>query len=101
VLLDDQPEQHQGHELLQEDGRVVPPGGAGAALTFAGIGLYHPGLFAGINPGIPAPLAPLLRAAMTDRLVTGEHHAGQWADIGTPQRLAQLDRMLRNQPDPG
>jgi N-acetyl-alpha-D-muramate 1-phosphate uridylyltransferase len=36
---------------------------------------------------------------MAERVVTGEHHRGQWADIGTPQRLAQLDRMLRERPD--
>ncbi|TAN28963.1 MAG: nucleotidyltransferase family protein [Castellaniella sp.] len=101
VLVDNPGHHPQGDFVLQADGRVVPPGAADAALTFAGIGLYHPSLFTDINPELPAPLAPLLRSAMADRLVTGEHHAGQWADIGTPQRLAQLDRALRNQLDPG
>ena len=37
---------------------------------------------------------PLLRAAMNAGEVTGQHHAGRWIDVGTPQRLAELDREL-------
>ena len=52
------------------------------------------------NPGLDAqpprfPLAPLLRAAMARDAVTGQHHAGRWTDVGTPQRLAELDAQLR------
>jgi MurNAc alpha-1-phosphate uridylyltransferase len=39
-------------------------------------------------------LAPLLRAAMRDGTVSGELHAGRWIDVGTPGRLAELDRIL-------
>ena len=42
-------------------------------------------------------LAPLLRAAMARARVTGEHHRGRWTDVGTPQRLAQLDARLRDE----
>ncbi|HXE19671.1 MAG TPA: nucleotidyltransferase family protein [Castellaniella sp.] len=100
LVLVDNPEHHpQGDFTLHANGRVAPRGPAGTALTFAGIGVYHPSLFAGIHPDQPAALAPLLRSAMAERVVTGEHHRGQWADIGTPQRLTQLDRMLRKRPD--
>jgi MurNAc alpha-1-phosphate uridylyltransferase len=64
-------------------------------LTFAAIGLYRPDLFAGLSPDQPAKLAPLLRLEMHAGRVTGELHAGEWHDIGTPDRLAALDRRLR------
>jgi MurNAc alpha-1-phosphate uridylyltransferase len=63
-------------------------------LTFSGVGVYSPSLFAGCRPGAFA-LAPLLRDAMAQGRVGGEHHRGYWLDIGTPERLADLDRLLR------
>jgi MurNAc alpha-1-phosphate uridylyltransferase len=63
-------------------------------LTFAGIGVYAPALFASVVRGTRAALAPLLRAAMRDGGVTGRHHRGLWTDVGTPQRLQQLDAAL-------
>lgn len=73
--------------------------------TFAGIGVYRPALFDGWRAVIgeadgtdASPprfkLAPLLRAAMARGAVTGEHHRGRWTDVGTPQRLQQLDAEL-------
>ena len=61
--------------------------------TFSGIGYYHPALFAELTPG-KHPLAPLLRAAMQAGQVSGEHFSGDWRDIGTPERLAELDQDL-------
>jgi MurNAc alpha-1-phosphate uridylyltransferase len=63
--------------------------------TFSGIGLYRPELFAGVSPDAPAKLAPLLRASIDQGRVTGELHAGEWRDIGTPERLAALDHDLK------
>lgn len=63
-------------------------------LTFSGIGIYLPGLFADIPRGSTAPLAPLLRAQIALGRVSGEHHQGLWVDVGTPQRLAELDRQV-------
>lgn len=59
--------------------------------TFSGIGLYRPELFAGVKPGSKGQLAPLLRAAMARGLVSGQLHGGEWHDVGTPQRLAELN----------
>jgi MurNAc alpha-1-phosphate uridylyltransferase len=59
--------------------------------TFGGIGLYRPELFASVKPGSKAQLATLLRAAMVRGRVTGELHRGEWHDVGTPQRLAELN----------
>jgi MurNAc alpha-1-phosphate uridylyltransferase len=59
--------------------------------TFSGIGLYQPELFASVKPGSKGQLAPLLRAAMARGLVSGELHHGEWHDVGTPRRLAELN----------
>ena len=67
---------------------------AGPRLTFSGIGIYHPDLFRDCQPGA-FPLAPLLRAAMAAGRITGQHYPGLWLDIGTPQRLSDLDALLR------
>ncbi|KAF0204093.1 MAG: nucleotidyl [Gallionellaceae bacterium] len=64
-------------------------------LTFSGIGLYKPQLFAGIPRGTKAPLAPMLREQIAAGKVSGEYHRGTWVDVGTPQRLQELDRQLR------
>ncbi|HEX4880076.1 MAG TPA: nucleotidyltransferase family protein [Limnobacter sp.] len=69
--------------------------------TFAGIGVYAPALFAGMPPGEVAKLAPLLRGAMAQGKVTGELHAGFWMDVGTPQRLQELDNRLTQQQQAG
>jgi MurNAc alpha-1-phosphate uridylyltransferase len=63
--------------------------------TYSTIGLYRKDLFASLpagNPqGLKAPLAPLLRAAMENGRVTAEIYIGPWADVGTPERLAELN----------
>jgi len=66
--------------------------------TFSGIGLYRPELFESVRPGDKTRLAPLLRAAMARGLVTGEIHSGQWHDIGTPERLDDLNRNVGAHP---
>jgi len=66
-------------------------------LTFSGIGLYHPTLFANIAAGTKAPLAPLLREQIAQGKVSGEHHRGRWVDVGTPQRLTELDEQLHHE----
>lgn len=63
-------------------------------LTFSGISILHPDLFAACTPG-RFPLAPLLRQAIRAGYVSGEAYNGAWHDIGTPERLAQLDAGLR------
>jgi len=70
--------------------------GLSTKLTFSGIGVYQPSLFSDIPRGGSAPLAPLLRAQMALGKVSGEHHRGLWVDVGTPQRLAELDKLIRS-----
>lgn len=63
-------------------------------LTYSGIGVYHPDLFSACSAG-RFPLAPLLKAAMEEDKITGEHFIGKWVDVGTPERLNDLDKELR------
>lgn len=95
LLLVDNPAHHpEGDFRLDPDGLVHADGQP--RLTFSGLGAYHPALFAGLADDTPAKLAPLLRAAMAANKVAGRRHAGHWIDVGTPQRLAELDRELQH-----
>jgi MurNAc alpha-1-phosphate uridylyltransferase len=60
--------------------------------TFSGIGVYRPQLFDAITPGDSARLAPLLREYAARGQVGGEVYRGDWTDVGTPERLAQLNQ---------
>lgn len=99
VLIDNPPHHPHGDFALQGD-RILNhslPGTPHSLLTFSGIGVYQPALFSNIQRGSKAPLAPLLREQIALGTVSGEHHRGQWIDVGTPQRLHELDLQLRNQ----
>ncbi len=105
VLVDNPAHHPRGDFALGADGRVADAGEP--RLTFAGIGVYRRSLFddwrdaVGAAPGVDEDpprfrLVPLLRAAMTRGRATGERHRGRWTDVGTPERLAQLDATLRS-----
>lgn len=96
VLVDNPPQHPQGDFVLQQ-GRLVD--WSGPRLTFSGIGVYRPELFIGCSAGRFA-LAPLLRAAIAQGQVSGEHYLGPWFDIGTPQRLAELNTWLSTRAGP-
>jgi MurNAc alpha-1-phosphate uridylyltransferase len=97
VLVPNPAHHPQGDFTLDAGGRV----GANASgrLTFSGIGLYRPQLFAGIAAGARAPLAPLLYAAAAQGRLHGEFFRGRWIDVGTPQRLAELRAALGSRAD--
>lgn len=106
VMVDNPPQHPRGDFHLDTSGRLHD--GGAATLTYSGIGLYQPGILQGWRdvigaaPGVELDpprfkLAPLLKAAMAKGQVSGEHHRGRWTDVGTPERLAQLDSELRLQ----
>ena len=98
LVLVDNPEHHRQGDFGLRDGVVTADG---ARLTFSGIGAYHPALFAGIARGDKARLAAQLARPIAEGRVSGEHFRGEWNDVGTPQRLAELDARLRNDGNAG
>lgn len=94
LILVDNPEHNpNGDFSLTEAGAVNQEGES--KLTFSGIGVYHPDLFKNKANGKLA-LAPVLREAMDQHFVTGSHYQGMWHDIGTTERLSELDLYLKN-----
>jgi MurNAc alpha-1-phosphate uridylyltransferase len=90
LVLVNNPEHHPNGDFYVSNHRVVETADV-PKLTFSGIGLYHPRLFQALTRGNPAPLAPLLRQHIALGKISGEHHQGQWVDVGTPARLAILN----------
>jgi MurNAc alpha-1-phosphate uridylyltransferase len=89
LVLIPNPEHHpKGDFYLSSNGLVLTKGSP--TLTFSGIGVYNPELFSETTPG-KVKLAPLLKQAMSLNRVSGEKYNGFWMDIGTPQRLKELD----------
>jgi len=91
LLLVDNPAHHPGGDFALIDGLARNRGEP--RYTFSGIGVYRPELFDGCEPGA-FPLAPLLRAACDIGRVSAWHHAGRWMDVGTAERLRQVDALL-------
>jgi MurNAc alpha-1-phosphate uridylyltransferase len=100
LVLVGNPSHHPNGDFMLNGGRVLPtdkqqPANTDSQLTFSGIGIYQPSLFAHIPRGSKAALAPLLREQIALGKVSGEHYQGTWVDVGTPQRLEELDKSLR------
>ncbi len=95
LLLVDNPEHHPNGDFALHLGQVQEDGHR--RLTYSGIGIYSPALFSAVATGTRAALAPLLRQAMRQGQITGEHFHGLWMDVGTPERLAQVDAIAGRQ----
>jgi MurNAc alpha-1-phosphate uridylyltransferase len=94
LVLVDNPAHHAGGDfLLGANGSLSIREGAAAAFTYSGLAIYHPLFFRDLAPG-KLPLRPVLEQGMGRRCVTGEYFAGNWLDLGTPERLAELDALL-------
>ena len=92
VMVDNPPQHERGDFYLNADGKLSEQKESGSPrLTYAGIGVYSPQLFAGCAQGKLA-LKPLLLEAMANRQASGEHYWGEWVDVGTPERLRQLNQ---------
>ena len=92
LLMVPNPIQHPNGDFYLKDTRVSNQELADSEkLTFSGIGIYHKDLFKDLGFGAPAKLAPLLREAIAQNRVLGEKYTGPWHDVGTPQRLQELN----------
>jgi MurNAc alpha-1-phosphate uridylyltransferase len=92
LVLVPNPAHRASGDFSLEEGRVG--NGEGARYTYAGIAVMSPALVTGVKHGEKAPLAPLLRAAADRRLLSGELYRGIWRDVGTAERLAELEAEL-------
>src|SRR5262249_33670893 len=86
------PTQHPRGDFGLEGDRVIERDGP--RFTYSGVGVYRPELFEGCTPGKFA-LAPLLKRAIAADRLRGQLHQGEWCDVGTAQRLADLDKRVR------
>jgi len=91
LLLVNNPSHNPDGDFCLKQNRLVAD--CAEKLTFSGIGLYHQDLFKDCSAAA-FPLAPLLRQAIAADLVTAQHYTGNWIDVGTPERLKQVDDSL-------
>jgi len=89
LVLVPKPAHKQRGDFDLVEGRVA--NGEDPAFTFSGVAIYRPDFFAGCAPG-RFPLAPMLRAAADNSRLTGTLYNGIWEDVGTPERLQELNR---------
>jgi MurNAc alpha-1-phosphate uridylyltransferase len=89
------PAHHNSGDFSLDGARVVYANGE-QTFTYSGVAVFTPSFFAEVKPGSIMKLRPLLDAAIAAGTLTGERHTGRWVDVGTPQRLAELDQKLRD-----
>ena len=90
IMVDNPPFKEKGDFAL-EQGRIQPDGVN--MLTFGGLSVLSSRLFDGCQSGA-FRLAPLLIQAMNTGMVSGEHYQGFWTDVGTVERLQDLENYL-------
>jgi N-acetyl-alpha-D-muramate 1-phosphate uridylyltransferase len=93
LVLVDNPAHHPVGDFRLDRGQVADAQAGQPSLTYSGIAVLSPSLFAGCQSGA-FKLAPLLRAAMAGAQVTGERFAGRWVDVGSHERLAEAEQLL-------
>ena len=93
LVMVDNPAHHPGGDFSL-DGERIAFARCEETLTYAGIAVVSPSFFADVPRGSVMKLYPLLAAAITAGTLTGERFTGHWVDVGTPQRLAELDAEL-------
>jgi MurNAc alpha-1-phosphate uridylyltransferase len=92
-VLVDNPAHHPQGDFALQDGQVLTASAGQPSLTYSGLALLSPRLFAGCTDGA-FKLAPLLRQAMVAGQVSGERYGGRWVDVGTRERLAEVEQLL-------
>ncbi len=93
ILADNTDHNPYGDFYIDDAGRVHEDHSArDQKLTFSGIYVVHKNLFTGLAIE-PLSVVPLLQEAMTENRVSGEIHLGLWMDIGTPQRLQEVNEL--------
>lgn len=97
LLLIDNPEHNNGGDFAINNGLAsAQPIADADKYTFAGISVISPKLVDGLVSGQPAPLAPLLKQAMLKFQITAEVIKDNWIDVGTPERLTQVNDYIES-----
>ncbi|HJP48554.1 nucleotidyltransferase family protein [Acinetobacter venetianus] len=95
VLVDNPPQHTKGDFILANDlAYTFEQDQLGEALTYSGVAVLKPKMFVGLENG-KRPLAPLLKQAMQQQQVSAEKMQAIWVDVGTPDRLEQLDQQIK------
>lgn len=97
LVLAANPSHHPQGDFRLVDGKVTDEPEDTNRLTYSGLAVLSPALFDGCQHGA-FKLAPLLRRAMADGQVSGERFSGRWIDVGTHERLAEVERLLQESP---
>lgn len=94
LLLTDNPGHHPDGDFgIAADGKLAPCG-QGQSYTFMGVSVWNPQAFAGLPAGA-RPLKPIIDQLLAEQRVTAAYFSGRWLDVGTPERLHELDAQLR------
>lgn len=96
LVFVDNPAQHPQGDFILANGRgyTFDQDQQGEALTYSGVAVIHPCMFAGLENG-KRPLAPLLKQAMLEQQISASKMQGVWVDVGTPERLNVLDQQIK------
>ena len=91
LVLVDNPEHNQQGDFVLDKGRILITGSH--KLTYSGIGCYRPRFFRKYMPKQNHfPLAPLLKQSAKDNTLSGQYFNGYWSDVGTPERLQEVNK---------
>lgn len=93
LVMVDNPDHHGSGDFSLDSRGALQRNSGTDALTYAGVGVYSPGFFAGFDAS-KMPLRPLLEQAIDNAALSGERFRGRWCDVGTPERLALLSAEL-------
>jgi MurNAc alpha-1-phosphate uridylyltransferase len=90
VMVGNPPQHPQGDFVLGPGGKLTSRLPHESGLTYAGLAVYTRGFLSGVAAGV-LPLRPLLDRAIERQCLYGEYYPGEWVDVGTPERLSQLN----------
>jgi MurNAc alpha-1-phosphate uridylyltransferase len=93
VMVNNPPQHPMGDFALDDEAWVRVRAADAMGWTYSGVGIYTEAFFAATPPG-KMPLRPLLDTAIAQGLLGAETYGGQWQDVGTPERLQELDRAV-------
>lgn len=93
LVMVDNPAHHPSGDFALNAGHISAAQAAQCNLTYSGVAVLSPQLFAGSAPGA-FKLVDLLRRAISQEQVSGEHFSGCWVDVGSHERLAEVERLI-------